>query len=91
MEIKRKDKIFVAKGEINASNVSQFKERIKTLLKFNSELIINVEKVNAISLAGIKAIIELNLFAFKQKKIFLIEGKQLSEFYKKKLNERKSY
>ncbi|WP_165586779.1 STAS domain-containing protein [Neotamlana sedimentorum] len=81
MEIIRKDKIFVIEGEINASNVSQFKKKIKTLLKFNSELIINVEKVSSISMAGIKAFIELNLFAFEKKKVFSVEGKQINEFY----------
>ncbi|WP_238320911.1 STAS domain-containing protein [Neotamlana nanhaiensis] len=86
MEIISKNKIFVIEGEIDASNVSQFKNEIIALFNRYSEIILNVDKVKSISLAGIKAFIELNLFAFEKKKVLSVEGKQISEFYNQNIS-----
>lgn len=76
------NEIYVIEGEINASTINQFKKEIKTLFKLNNELVINLDRVTSISLSGIKAFVELNLFAFEVKRILVVEGKQLTDFYK---------
>lgn len=74
--------MFFIEGTLDATTVKKFKNDLKEILELHSEITINFEKLEYVSFSGLKALIELNLFAFENKKLIKVEGKQLKEFYK---------
>lgn len=79
--INAENSMFFIEGIIDTKVVKKFKNEIKEILELYSEITINLIKVDYISVSGLKALIELNLYAFENKKIINIEGKQLKSFY----------
>lgn len=81
LQISNKNGTFNLTGKINTTTASAFKTHMKFVFKTQKEVVINIDNVQEIDVAGVSTLKELYMHALVYNKTFYITGNGCKDIY----------